>query len=282
MCKDALQEKRHKDKRRHNVLVNFIVKKYYFFRKRQMSSTPVGLCVVPDGISIASQKTLWDYFMSDDIKWFQRFGKRFPKTAHFNGHHCMLEDPAHVDVLKPIVLEAMRNAQARCDHPILHKMIANPSEVAVATMKHEPGWGLGAHVDVYAPEGTGLVVMLTVANTHKVHRNFRFSQPVVDGATSKRFDVLTPSGTVVVFSGQAYDEWKHESVKNKKQDGVCISLTIRLREIDGYDGWEVPASVVADASRVNVSSKRYRSHGFAEEQMLARIKRRRRHEEQAS
>jgi len=183
----------------------------------------------------------------------------------------MLEDTTHIDVLKPVVMEAIRNARLHCNHDSLRKMEETPSEVAVATMKHEPGWGLGAHVDVYAPDGQGLVLMISVATTKKVHRTFRFSQP----DSKQKYDISTPSGTLVVFHGDAYEEWLHESVKNKKQDGTCISLTIRLKEIDGYDGWELPQSVVQDANRVGIPAKRYRSHAYAEEQRQVRMKRKR-------
>ena len=226
---------------------------------------PAGLTVFP-ALCETSQAALLDHFQN--VEWFQRFGKRFPKTAHYNGHHCMLEDPAHSAVLKPIVLEAIAKAMRHCSHPALEQMAANPSEVAVATMKHEPGWGLGAHVDVYAPKGRGLVLMVTVADTQRVHRTFRFSQP----ETKKRYDIPTPSGLGIVFCDAAYEQWLHESVKNKKQDGTCISLTIRLREIDGYDGWQIPETVVDDATRVGIPPKRYRSHAFAEEQRQLRVK----------
>ena len=149
------------------------------------------------------------------------------------------------------------------------------SNVAVAAMLHKPGWGLGSHVDVYAPDGKGLVVMITVATTAHTHRTFRFSQPAVGDTPPRHHDVQTPSGTIVVFHGEAYEEWKHESRKEKKQDGTCISLTVRLRDIDGYDGWEMPAHIVREAQACNTTAKRYRSHAFAEAKMIERIAKRR-------
>ena len=235
---------------------------------------PFGLVVLPNAINEETQKTLVAHYKSPKVKWFQRFGKRFPKTAHYNGHHAMVEDPDHVDVLKPAVQDALEAIAAELAHPAIDAM-RETSNVAVAAMLHQPGWGLGPHVDVFAPDGQGLVVMMCVGTTKQMHRTFRFSQPALGDAPPRHYDVDTPPGTVLVFHGEAYEEWKHESRKKKQQDGDCISLTLRLREIDGYDGWEVPDKIARDAAELNMTAKRYRSHAFAEQKMLERIKRRR-------
>lgn len=247
-------------------------------RSRPTLFPPFGLYVVPKGVSPASAKALFDHFSSDKIEWFQRFGKRFPNTAHYNGHHCMATDVDHADVLVPILKEAMDaglGVYKDAALGTLQKMRDNLDQVAVATMRHKPGWGLGAHIDVYAPDGEGLVLMVCVANTRHTHRTFRFSQTSKDG-TPVHHDVPTPNGTVVIFGDEAYEEWMHESRKNPKQDGTCISLTVRLRDIDGYDGWSVPESVQSLAAADSVTAKRYRSHSYAVEKMNERLAKRRR------
>jgi hypothetical protein len=237
------------------------------------ASTPVpsvpGLVVIADGIGPDTCEKVFAHYTSEAVQWFARF-RRFPKHAKLNGHHTMLLDPKHAAVLQPAVQEAIASALKVCSHPMLKKMQRNEEEVAVAGMKHEPNWGLGAHVDSFAPRGEGLVVMITVANTKTTHRLFRFTQPM----TARYHDVSTPSGTVVVFTHEAYEEWMHESCRNPRQDGTCISLTVRLRQIDGYNGWAVPQSIKDEAQARDILPKRYRSHAYALEQMDRRIKQR--------
>ena len=113
-----------------------------------------GLYVIADGISAATSEKLFAHYTSEEVEWFARF-PRFPQHAKRNGHHTRLLDPKHVAVLLPAVQEAIASALKVCTHSTLKRMRDAPEEVAVAGMKHEPNWGLGAHVDSFAPRGEG-------------------------------------------------------------------------------------------------------------------------------
>lgn len=206
--------------------------------------------VRPDGLCVMDQKLrepdqLLEFYST--VEWFQRFGTQYPNTAHYNGHHCMATD--HPAVHEAVV-DAISIARAQCSHKALTYMAENMHDVSVATMRHKGaeralnkrgtgtklvkhGWGLGRHPDTWAPDGEGLVLMICVADTQEHHREFMFTCPPL----GQKWLVTTPNATVLVFYGDAYDMWEHESIRSKFQDGECISLTVRIKSIDAYYGW---------------------------------------------
>ena len=101
---------------------------------------------------------------------------------------------------------------------------------SVAVMRHCPGWGLGTHYDNAHDEGVGLVLMLSLSSDDRVPRTFQFTNPP-DGL---KYPVETKDCQAVLFGGEAYDFWMHESLHNKKQSGETISMTIRLAVVCGY------------------------------------------------
>lgn len=188
---------------------------------------------------------LFDFYST--VSWFQRFGKQYPKTAHYNGHHCMMDD--HPEI-RDAVTDAIAIVRSKHTHRALDYMAENPHDVSVATMRHKGavrapkrrgsgtklvslGWGLGRHPDTWAPDGEGLVLMICVANTVEHHREFLFTCPPL----GLKYSVFTPNGTILIFHSDAYDMWEHESVRSRSQDGECISLTVRIKSIDAYYGW---------------------------------------------
>ena len=91
------------------------------------------------------------------------------------------------------------------------------------------------HYDNSHDEGAGLVLMINVVDgnpddPNKVDREFLFTDP----PGGRKFSVFTPAKMGVVFTGDTYDLWKHESVRNKKQTVTCYSVTIRLKKVCGY------------------------------------------------
>ena len=228
---------------------------------------PKGLYVMP-ALSPNTTQMLKEFYTT--VEWFQRFGKQYPATAHYNGHHCMaLDNPA----VHTAVKEAIELALVRCNHTALKYMRDNMDDVSVATMLHKgavrakrqrgggtklvkEGWGLGRHPDTWAPDGKGLVLMICVANTKEHHREFVFTSP----PRGFKWSVYTPDATVMVFTDDAYDTWEHESKRGKFQDGECISMTIRIKSIDSYYGWTVPdklATTMVRSPGVDVNSVKY-------------------------
>ena len=80
---------------------------------------PKGLFVVEDGVNSFTAEAVWDYFNTPDFPWFQRFGVRFPKTAHHNNYR-----------IGPFMGD---DAQREFEHkyPAVYKMC----QEAVATMR---------------------------------------------------------------------------------------------------------------------------------------------------
>jgi len=234
---------------------------------------PNGLHIIHDAVTCTQE--LLNFF--NNVVWFQRFGKQYPTTAHYNGHHCMAQDHKEIEFS---VLEAINIAQKHCDHPALQYMKQNLHDVSVATMRHKgairesskrggtklvkEGWGLGSHPDTWAPDGEGLVLMICAATTVEHHREFKFTCPMLRWEWS----FYTPNATVVVFTGDAYDIWEHESVRSKWQDGECISMTIRIKSIDSYYGWRVPDEL----SQELITMKDTSSVGYARKKQQERIK----------
>lgn len=224
----------------------------------------------------ASMHAVADYF-DNEATWFKRF-PRFP-TAHENGHHvCLDENDKLRDLLRDLL--DFLDKQGLCHHALCQMedlLDTNPQDVTAATMLHKPGWGLGQHIDTYAPDGDGCVVMYTIAKTKQVHRTFRFTQPPLtpDDPTHVH-DTLTPNGTLLVFCHEAYEKWMHGSVRNPHQDGLAYSITFRLRPIDSYKKWtrDLPVhhQVVDLAKSMGVTVPHLLSHKFALEHMQRRRK----------
>jgi hypothetical protein len=202
----------------------------------------------------------WNFFK--DVEWFQRFGKQYPTTAHYNGFHCMALDHWQIKSLVETALKYSRDNLV--DHPTLSLMQSDLSKVSIAVMKHKgatripnarggsklrlPSWGLGAHPDTWAADGEGIVIMIVLADTKDFDRRFRFSMP----SKGYAWEVCTPDGCILVFTGDAYDCWEHESIRSDWQDGTCISLTIRMANIDSYNGWSIPDELVSTLKREGV------------------------------
>ena len=186
------------------------------------SFRPAGLFTMLGAVSVATAAVAWNFFLT--VTWFQRF-PRFPKTAHFNGYHCMMTD--HLEIHN-LVTEAIHSAMMMDPHPKVQIMLDHPERVSVAVMRHMPDWGLGAHVDNIADDG--FVLGIALSNCKKVPRMFRWANAVF----GLEWEIDTPHRSIFTFSGQVYTIFTHSSVKNPKQDGECVSLTVRLKDDDGY------------------------------------------------
>jgi hypothetical protein len=92
--------------------------------------------------------------------------------------------------------------------------------------------------------------MISLADTMHHDRRFKFTMP----SKGYGWEVTTPHGTIVIFTGDAYEAWYHESVRCPEMDGDCVSLTVRMKDIDSYDGWSIAPEIAAQlgASGVKV------------------------------
>jgi alkylated DNA repair dioxygenase AlkB len=216
------------------------------------SARPKGLYIADEPISKGTRDALWKFFhpkdgnpegeaddktgrpREDEFQWYQRF-RRFPKTAHYQGWHSgkyighdgMAQFQRDLPELFQAVDEALSNIKVVApNEPVLDRFL--PESVAV--MRHKPGWGLGTHYDNAHDVGEGAVLMLSISDDDTVPRKFQFTDP----PRGRVFTVDTPDRHVLFFTGEAYDEWMHESLHNSKQSGECISLTIRLAKVCGY------------------------------------------------
>ena len=205
---------------------------------------PRGLHVLDKAIGKKTATDVWKFFHTKDFPWIQRFGQQYPKTAH----HNLWRSGAFVG--------DEQQKKFAAEHPAIHAMC----EEAVAAMNehlstkepnssfrgfraesvnvhlHKPNWGLGAHYDDATDIGSGMVLMVSIGNegtfpkeTRKP-RVFRFTDPV----RGRQFDVDTHCRQIILFKDDAYDFWRHESVREKKQTGDCLSFTIRMHDCDGH------------------------------------------------
>ena len=205
---------------------------------------PKGLFIVQDGVSAGTAKDVWDFFDKPDFPWVQRFGVRFPKTAKYNNYRIgpfIGDDGERAFKDKyPAVYEMAQEAVATMREYLEDKepdsSFKHFKPESVNVHKHEPGWGLGAHYDDTHDEGHGMVLMVSITHErHRwgTHRKFMFTDPV----GGRKYEVFTPNRQVLLFKDECYDFWRHESVREKKQSGTCLSFTIRLKSIDGYNNF---------------------------------------------
>jgi hypothetical protein len=206
------------------------------------SERPRGLYTKNDAISDATHTKLLSYF--DKVQWVQRWGTQYPGTAHYNYLHTSIDatDPAEIQTEFEAKYPELYAAAYETFHSMksvvpagTHQAFDSFAPETVSVHKHEPNWGLGKHYDNSHAEGAGLVLMLNVVKedqtkTEQVHREFRFTDP----PGGRKFGVFTPGKMGLVFTGNAYDFWMHESIRNKKQTVINYSITIRLKCVCGH------------------------------------------------
>ena len=250
---------------------------------------PRGLHVASEKLTKPTRDALWGFFHPTDGKregegtktgkperegdfpWYQRF-PRFKATAHFSGYHSgkytgeegQAKFKTELPALYDAATEALEliKAQVGDAEPILKTFL--PESVAV--MRHKPNWGLGTHYDNAHDPGTGAVLMISISDNDAVPRKFQFTDP----PRGRIFNLDTPDGQVLFFTGEAYDQWAHESLRNDKQTGECISLTIRLTKVCGYQAELGALSYATGAPAAKrVAHKRIREVMEAEEKAKA-------------
>tara|TARA_B110001450_G_C17588749_1_gene468051 strand:+ start:49 stop:1008 length:960 start_codon:yes stop_codon:yes gene_type:complete len=205
---------------------------------------PKGLHIIQKGISKKTATAVWNFFHTQDFPWIQRFGKQYPKTAHYNNWRCgAYVTPAEGEQWfreYPAVHEMAHEAAAAMGE-YLKELEPDGSfhhfePQSVNVHLHKPNWGLGAHYDDSHDVGKGIVLMVSIGNENtfdketRQPRTFRFTDPVL----GRQFDVDTPCRQVLCFKDETYDYWRHESIRNPKQTGECLSFTIRMKDCDGY------------------------------------------------
>lgn len=212
-------------------------------KKPWRTKQPSGLYVVEKGISKETAAAVWEFFHPPEgFEWKQRFGARFPKTAHFNhwrsgsfvGREEQRRFKREYNALYKMCEEAVASLQAHL-HTLGDHSLDDFVGESVNVHLHEPGWGLGPHYDDAHDPGNGKVVMVTLSAERLYPRGkrrprvFRFTDPVL----GRKFDLQTWCRQVLVFKGPAYDGWCHESVRDWRQTGACLSFTIRQHNCDG-------------------------------------------------
>lgn len=235
--------------------------------------TPKGLHVFDSAISQQTRDTVWAFFHPKDggiegedtpvrkpregeFEWYQRF-KRFPKTAHFNAWHSgkflgadgQAEFEVKYPALYAMATEAVQHISGAGRDLSDVPAWGNFKPESVAVMRHCPGWGLGTHYDNSHDEGVGMVLMISISSDDRVPRTFQFTDP----PNGRKCPVETKDRQAVVFGGECYDLWAHESLHNKKQSGETISMTIRLAGVCG--------STMRDAAGDKVPGSAYRAAG---------------------
>lgn len=205
---------------------------------------PKGLFVVEDGVDPRTASAVWDFFNTPDFPWFQRFGARFPKTAKFNNYRIGPftgddEQRAFEDKYPAVYTmcqEAVATMRAHLERNEPDSSFKHFKAESVNVHKHEPGWGLGAHYDDTHDVGHGMVLMVSITDPKDrigPRRKFMFTDPV----QGRKYEVDTPNRQIILFKDECYDFWRHESIRDKHQSGTCLSFTIRLKSIDGYNNF---------------------------------------------
>jgi hypothetical protein len=260
---------------------------------------PVGLHLVEKGIAQNTRDAAWAFFHpkngepegdpndrtgkpgEGDFAWYQRF-KRFPKTAHYNGWHSgkflgaegQVELEAKYPELYNLAKEAIAaindSGQDMTDVPAWQTFV--PESFAV--MRHKANWGLGPHYDNAHDEGVGVVLMVTLNNDDRLPRCFQFTDP----PGGREYRLSTMDRQVLVFGGEAYDSWMHESVHLKWQTGEAISLTIRLAGVCGSTmrdaaGDKIPGSAYVPSGGGSYSTGAPAAKLVAHERIRAKRKR---------
>ena len=245
-------------------------------RQQWASEKPSGLYVLPESISQTTHDSLLSFF-EEKVVWVQRFGKQYPKTAHYNYFRTYIDadDPSEIDAELKKKYPELYAASHEC-FSNMKKIIPEGCHTAFDSFhpetfsvhKHCPNWGLGAHYDNTHDPGDGLVLMLNVVREGEqvpaIHREFCFTDP----PSSRKYSVFTPAKLGVVFTGNAYDFWQHESIRNKKQTDTCYSITIRLKKVCGHGKkvgettYKPGAGPAKEVAHKRISAKRARGENY--------------------
>ncbi len=228
-------------------------------KPKYTTEQPSGAYLLPHKISQGARADALSFFGNghvDGFSWAQReWAKRFPNVHHNYFSTCPKSGVSTTDLLKaeyPALWNVAQEAHAAAvrfaseTEGVSEKVpgLAAFEPARVSVHMHKPGWGLGAHYDDPAPDGLGTVIMVSfmvdeipitgeeknkkLRRPHSAKaRQFRFASP----HTEKEWIVETHDSSIVMFGGDAYDLWTHESKRVKGQTGTCISITIRSKEI---------------------------------------------------
>ena len=212
---------------------------------------PKGLFVVDKGIRKRTAQRAWEFFSKDpmtgapgEFPWVQRFSRPGRHGHHNNWRSREYPGEAsdqrmrdEIPELHALVQEAVQSMKQHLEDAGDDQVQRKFEEFRGETINvhlHRPNWGLGAHYDDAHEVGKGIVLMVSLGDEHKhpnpKPRTFRFTEPI----EGLKCDVATRCRQVLLFTDEAYELWRHESLRRPQQTGDCISLTIRMRCVDGY------------------------------------------------
>ena len=181
--------------------------------------------VTPRELSVRA----FEYIDSNELTWYSprsRSGRCKAKKmrASFGRQEW---DPAVPDVFHEIGLRAIEAIRERA--PAQHKEAVKKhyTELVLDNLilnLYDPGDSIAAHQD--PPRDNPAILGITFCENPSTVRTMRFTK-VSD--KKKKHPIITHDCSAYCFWGDAYTDWKHESMKNSKQTGRILSCTFRAK-----------------------------------------------------
>ena len=196
-----------------------------------MSARPRDVMYVPNVIPRELSVRAFEYIDSNDTTWYSprsRSGRCKAKKmrASFGRHDS---EPGVPDVFHEIGMRTIQAIRGRA--PAQHKgaIEKHYTELVLDNMilnVYDPGDSIAAHRD--PPRQDPAILGVTFCENANTIRTMRFSN-VSD--KKKKHPIVTHDCSAYLFWGDAYTDWKHESVKNTRQTGRILSATFRAKRV---------------------------------------------------
>jgi len=187
---------------------------------------PTGILYRNNVVSFEQQKNVVSFLRKLPKKTWQPNNRgRFPGKIRFRigyGRSNQEEMPYELKHLVPTILESIKGSITDEEMKLFDVFKTNKSRVTIN--RYRKGAKLAAHKDPQEFKNA-IVIGLTLCRKQETIRKMRFTQK--EGDKKHTHDIETSANSVYIFFGDAYYEWKHESVGNMKQKGTVYSLSFR-------------------------------------------------------
>ena len=198
---------------------------------------PQDIYYIENVVSTDLEKEAIKFIEENELKWNVISGKIYTGVKKQRCGFGKSNQEKIPDILLEIGQSALLYAKENCKNPELLEKLQNFTLDNLIINRYFPGDKCGAHFD--PPRKDPFVFGLTLGSLPETKRTMRWRY------LKQKYDIITNPRSLYIFYGDAFNNWKHESVASKKQIGTIYSLTFRKHrnETISLNDWLGPEEI---------------------------------------